>query len=156
MCSVFFFSSPLSSPPALPPLPPLSLPPLLPPPSFPCQFDPDLIMISCGLDAAMGDPLGNCCITPSGYAHMTHLLMGLAGGRIVVALEVCMSTSQRICTVCSVGFGTGSLLRTVDEGRVICTCVPCIHLVLQHSLALWHCLAVLSPLYTQMYTVWLY
>lgn len=40
-------------------------------------------------------------ITPSGYAHMTHLLSGLAGGRVVIALEVragrqagsCSSTS---------------------------------------------------------------
>lgn len=76
---------PLLPSPFHPPLPP-SLPPL--PPSLPCQFDPDLVMVSCGLDAAKGDPLGNCSITPSGYAHMTHLLMGLAGGRIVVVLEV--------------------------------------------------------------------
>ena len=71
---------------------PLPSPPLTPFPSLPlflpCQFDPDLVMVSCGLDAAKGDPLGNCSITPSGYAHMTHLLMGLAGGRIVVVLEV--------------------------------------------------------------------
>ncbi|WVZ66611.1 hypothetical protein U9M48_015802 [Paspalum notatum var. saurae] len=31
-------------------------------------FDPDIIMVSAGFDAALGDPLGDCCITPNGYA----------------------------------------------------------------------------------------
>lgn len=29
-------------------------------------------------------------MTPTGYAHMTHMLSGLAGGKLVVALEVCV------------------------------------------------------------------
>nr|CAB3454883.1 unnamed protein product [Digitaria exilis] len=31
-------------------------------------FDPDIILVSAGFDAALGDPLGGCCITPNGYA----------------------------------------------------------------------------------------
>jgi len=46
------------------------------------------ILVSAGFDAAEGDPLGDCNVTPAGYAHMTHMLCGLAGGRVVVALEV--------------------------------------------------------------------
>ena len=45
--------------------------------------------MSCGFDAALGDPLGNYCVTPAGYGHMTRLLTGLAGGKVVVVLEVC-------------------------------------------------------------------
>lgn len=30
------------------------------------QFDPDLVIISAGFDAAEGDPLGGCAITPIG------------------------------------------------------------------------------------------
>ena len=56
---------------------------------LPLQFNPDLVMVASGLDAARGDPIGNCCITPTGYAHMTHLLKSLANGRVVVVLEVC-------------------------------------------------------------------
>ncbi|KAG6903029.1 hypothetical protein C0995_007462 [Termitomyces sp. Mi166 len=41
----------------------------------------------CGFDAAEGDDLGECHVSPAGYAHMTHMLTGLAGGRMVVALE---------------------------------------------------------------------
>ncbi len=45
-------------------------------------------LVSAGFDAAEGDELGECLVTPTGYAHMTHMLSGLAGGKLVVALEV--------------------------------------------------------------------
>jgi acetoin utilization deacetylase AcuC-like enzyme len=44
--------------------------------------------VSAGFDAADGDELGECHVTPAGFAHMTHMLAGLAGGKMVVALEV--------------------------------------------------------------------
>ena len=50
-------------------------------------FDPEFVIISAGFDAAMGDPLGGCNVTPSGYAHMTSMLKGLAKGRVLVVLE---------------------------------------------------------------------
>lgn len=43
--------------------------------------------MSAGFDAAQGDPIGECKVTPAGYASMTHMLCSLAGGRVVVALE---------------------------------------------------------------------
>ncbi|KAJ3934732.1 MAG: histone deacetylase complex protein [Lentinula lateritia] len=51
------------------------------------EFAPELVIISAGFDAALGDELGECKVSPAGYAHMTHMLSGLAGGRLVVALE---------------------------------------------------------------------
>ncbi|KAF8070511.1 histone deacetylase complex protein [Lyophyllum atratum] len=51
------------------------------------EFAPELVIISAGFDAAQGDDLGECHVSPTGYAHMTHMLSGLAGGRLVVALE---------------------------------------------------------------------
>ncbi|CAO1639065.1 unnamed protein product [Sympodiomycopsis kandeliae] len=51
------------------------------------EFGPDLVIISAGFDAAKGDPLGGCLVTPTGYAQMTYMLMSLAQGRVVVALE---------------------------------------------------------------------
>jgi histone deacetylase 6 len=48
----------------------------------------DTFAVSAGFDAAAGDDLGECYVTPAGYAHMTHMLSGLANGRLVVALEV--------------------------------------------------------------------
>ncbi|KAH7927131.1 Arginase/deacetylase [Leucogyrophana mollusca] len=51
------------------------------------EFAPELVIISAGFDAAAGDDLGECFVTPAGYAHMTHMLSGLASGKLVVALE---------------------------------------------------------------------
>ncbi|KAI0690095.1 histone deacetylase complex protein [Cytidiella melzeri] len=51
------------------------------------EFAPELVIISAGFDAARGDDLGECDVTPEGYAHMTHMLSGLANGKLVVALE---------------------------------------------------------------------
>lgn len=80
------------------------------------EFDPDLVLISAGFDAALGDPLvrfpflclahhvllrgwcslicltrklgqGGCKVSPEGYAHLTAQLTALAGGRVIVALE---------------------------------------------------------------------
>ncbi|MCL7038910.1 hypothetical protein MKW94_007481 [Papaver nudicaule] len=50
-------------------------------------FNPDMIIISGGFDAAIGDPLGGCCITPYGYAVMLEKLMEFAQGRVMMALE---------------------------------------------------------------------
>jgi len=46
-------------------------------------------LVSAGFDAAEGDELGECNVTPAGYAHMTAMLCTLAEGRVLVALEVC-------------------------------------------------------------------
>ena len=47
------------------------------------EFAPDLILVSAGFDAAAGDPLGGCNVTPFGYAAMTRALLSLpsAAGR---------------------------------------------------------------------------
>ncbi|KAM3411461.1 hypothetical protein ACQJBY_003241 [Aegilops geniculata] len=50
-------------------------------------FDPDIILLSAGFDAALGDDMGKCCITPNGYALLLTKLLGFAKGRIVMALE---------------------------------------------------------------------
>ncbi|KAI0766556.1 histone deacetylase complex protein [Irpex lacteus] len=52
------------------------------------EFAPELVIISAGFDAAQGDDLGECEVSPAGYAHMTHMLSGLADGKLVVALEL--------------------------------------------------------------------
>ena len=51
------------------------------------EFAPDMVIISAGFDAAEGDMLGGCHVSPAGYAHLTHHLAALANGRLVVALE---------------------------------------------------------------------
>ncbi|XP_066879950.1 histone deacetylase 6 isoform X3 [Kogia breviceps] len=67
------------------------------------EFNPELVLVSAGFDAARGDPLGSCQVSPEGYAHLTHLLMGLANGRIILILEggynlTSISESMAACT----------------------------------------------------------
>ncbi|KAH8317540.1 hypothetical protein KR074_012496 [Drosophila pseudoananassae] len=51
------------------------------------EFNPQLVLVSAGFDAAIGDPLGGCKVTPEGYGMLTHWLSALAGGKIIVCLE---------------------------------------------------------------------
>jgi acetoin utilization deacetylase AcuC-like enzyme len=49
-------------------------------------FSPELIVVSAGFDAALGDPLGGMALTPPAYDAMTTELLSL-GAPMVVALE---------------------------------------------------------------------
>jgi len=51
------------------------------------EYKPDLVLISAGFDAAQGDPLGGCHITPDGYYLMTKACKEIANGKVVIALE---------------------------------------------------------------------
>ena len=51
------------------------------------EFDPDLVLVSCGFDAARGDLLGEMDVTPEGYASMTEKLTRFGNGKVVLALE---------------------------------------------------------------------
>lgn len=66
-----------------------------------------MLLVSAGFDAADGDDLGECHVTPAGYAHMTHMLCSLAGGKVVVALEV---RNTKVHDVVLLRWGLGGLL----------------------------------------------
>ncbi|KAF0040615.1 hypothetical protein F2P81_006513, partial [Scophthalmus maximus] len=51
------------------------------------EFCPDLVLVCAGFDSAIGDPEGEMCATPDIFAHLTHLLMNLAGGKLCALLE---------------------------------------------------------------------
>lgn len=52
------------------------------------EFQPELIIVSCGFDAAEGDPLGQLRVTPRMYHNMTSLLCALDPPKgMVMALE---------------------------------------------------------------------
>ena len=50
-------------------------------------FDPGLVIVSAGFDAAKGDLVGGMALSPLGFAAMTSRLQQLAGGRLVMVLE---------------------------------------------------------------------
>uniref|UniRef100_A0A674P3I1 Histone deacetylase n=1 Tax=Takifugu rubripes TaxID=31033 RepID=A0A674P3I1_TAKRU len=53
------------------------------------HFSPDVVLVSAGFDAVEGhqSPLGGYNVSAKCFGQLTQLLMGLAGGRIVMALE---------------------------------------------------------------------
>lgn len=51
------------------------------------EFDPDLVIVSAGFDAADGDLIGQCHVSPAGYGQMTHMLKAIAKGKLAVILE---------------------------------------------------------------------
>ena len=73
------------------------------------QWGPDLVIVSAGFDAAQGDPLGECCVTPHAYGHMTAMLAAVAP--VVLLLEGGYNLKVR-CTSAEIG----------GAGRVVCRC----------------------------------
>ncbi|XP_041117441.1 histone deacetylase 4-like isoform X1 [Polyodon spathula] len=53
------------------------------------EFAPDVVLVSSGFDAVEGhpSPLGGYNVTAKCFGYLTKQLMGLAGGRVVLALE---------------------------------------------------------------------
>jgi len=56
---------------------------------LPCayEFNPDLVLVSSGFDAAVHDPLGRYKVSPEAFGHFIHHLMPLASGKLVACLE---------------------------------------------------------------------
>lgn len=52
-------------------------------------FNPDIVLVSAGFDAAAGHPapLGGYLVSPACFGFMTRELMQLANGKVVLALE---------------------------------------------------------------------
>ena len=53
------------------------------------EFAPTLVIVAAGFDAARGDPLGRCDVTPRGFATLLAQLQALpsVAGRVVLVLE---------------------------------------------------------------------
>ena len=51
------------------------------------SWQPQMILVSAGFDAAAGDPLGDCCVSAAGFGRMTRSLMQHADGKLLLALE---------------------------------------------------------------------
>lgn len=51
------------------------------------EYDPDLVIISSGFDAAEGDFIGQCHLSPNAYGYLTHMMKVLANGNLVVVME---------------------------------------------------------------------
>ncbi|XP_050669840.1 histone deacetylase 6 isoform X1 [Leptidea sinapis] len=87
------------------------------------EYNPELVIVSAGFDAAINDPLGKCNVTPECYGIMTHMLRGLAGGRVVLCLEggYNITSSSYAMTMCTKALLGDPILRQYDPNI---TCHP--------------------------------
>ncbi|XP_049860821.1 histone deacetylase 5 isoform X2 [Schistocerca gregaria] len=53
------------------------------------EYSPEVVLVSAGFDAAAGHaaPLGGYKVSPACFGHMTHQLMQLADGKVILSLE---------------------------------------------------------------------
>ncbi|CAF0754478.1 unnamed protein product [Didymodactylos carnosus] len=51
------------------------------------EFAPEIVLVSAGFDAAEGDRVGYGKLSAVSYSQMTHMLLSLAGGRVIEILE---------------------------------------------------------------------
>nr|CDJ86285.1 Histone deacetylase superfamily domain containing protein [Haemonchus contortus] len=69
------------------------------------EFNPEIVFISSGFDAAIGDPLGEYRVNAETFALMAYQLLGLAGGRVIAVLEGgynLAATAECAAAVCQV------------------------------------------------------
>uniref|UniRef100_A0A673ABV7 Protein deacetylase HDAC6 n=1 Tax=Sphaeramia orbicularis TaxID=375764 RepID=A0A673ABV7_9TELE len=112
------------------------------------EFNPKLVLVSAGFDAARGDPLGGYHVTPEGYAHLTHLLMSLAGGRVLLILEggynlSSISDSMAMCTSVLLGDPPPSLVTPLPPPHHCA--VATINEVIRHLSPYWSSLRIHIP-----------
>ncbi|CAJ1085668.1 histone deacetylase 6 isoform X1 [Xyrichtys novacula] len=112
------------------------------------EFNPGLVLVSAGFDAARGDPLGGYHVTPEGYAHLTHLLTSLAGGRVLVILEggynlTSISDSMAMCTSVLLGDPPPSLVSPLSPPHH--SAVATINEVIRHHAPYWRSLRIHIP-----------
>ncbi|CAG5117385.1 unnamed protein product, partial [Candidula unifasciata] len=88
------------------------------------EFAPELVLVSAGFDCAVGDPLGGYAVTPNCFGHMTHMLMGLANGKVVLSLEGgynlnSLSYSMSTCMATLLGYPCPMLGNLIPNERAV-------------------------------------
>ncbi|XP_029901022.1 polyamine deacetylase HDAC10 [Myripristis murdjan] len=112
------------------------------------EFCPDLVLVSAGFDSAIGDPEGKMCATPDIFAHLTHLLMNLAGGKLCAVLEGgynLTSLAQSVCQTVQTLLGDPAPL-PADLGGPCESVLKSIHCVRSAHKQYWSCLKYTADL----------
>lgn len=98
-------------------------------------------LVSAGFDAAKGDHIGQCLVTPEGYAHMTYMLKSVADGRLIVALEGgynldSIASSMTACASVLLGAQPPRLKSVKPSPK----CVETVQKVMEAHSKYWECL----------------
>lgn len=105
------------------------------------EFNPDLVFVSAGFDAAVNDPLGRYSVAPEVYGHWIHHLNCLANGKVVVSLEggynlISISNAATQVTSALLGYPPKvSSAKKIDESAI-----DTLREVVDFNSSRWHCL----------------
>ncbi|XP_057716953.1 histone deacetylase 5 isoform X1 [Corythoichthys intestinalis] len=115
------------------------------------QFSPDVILVSAGFDAVEGhqSPLGGYIVSAKCFGLLTQLLMGLAGGRVVMALEgghdlTAICDASEACVSALLGDPSDSAFQWPQEKPCPKACAS-LERVIEIQSKHWPCLQTLSP-----------
>lgn len=105
------------------------------------------LLVSAGFDAAVGDPIGGCLVTPQGFAMMTYLLKSLANGKLMLALEggynvEAVARSSEACMKVLLGEAVPRLPQPMPPSH---TCLSIVERVIQVQSEFWSSIVPKSP-----------
>ncbi|XP_036400901.1 histone deacetylase 4-like isoform X2 [Megalops cyprinoides] len=116
------------------------------------EFAPDMVLVSSGFDAVEGHlpPLGGYKLTAKCFGHLTQQLMGLAGGRVVLALEgghdlTAICDASEACVSALLGNELEPLPQTVLQQRPNPNAVRSIEKVLEIHSKYWRSVQRRAP-----------
>lgn len=116
------------------------------------EFAPDVVLVSSGFDAVEGHPtpLGGYNLSAKCFGYLTKQLMGLAGGRIVLALEgghdlTAICDASEACVSALLGNELEPLPEKVLHQRPNANAVHSMEKVMGIHSEYWRCLQRLSP-----------
>ncbi|KAF4087129.1 hypothetical protein AMELA_G00092490 [Ameiurus melas] len=111
------------------------------------EFAPDVVLVSSGFDAVEGHPppLGGYKLTAKCFGYLTKQLMGLAGGRLVLALEgghdlTAICDASEACVSALLGNELEPLPEKVLQQRPNLNAVRSMEKVLEAHSKYWRCL----------------
>uniref|UniRef100_A0A8C0XJT9 Histone deacetylase n=1 Tax=Castor canadensis TaxID=51338 RepID=A0A8C0XJT9_CASCN len=115
------------------------------------EFAPDMVLVSSGFDAVEGHPtpLGGYNLSAKCFGYLTKQLMGLAGGRIVLALEgghdlTAICDASEACVSALLGNELEPLPEKVLQQRPNANAVRSMEKVMEIHSKYWRCLQRLS------------
>ncbi|XP_047399383.1 histone deacetylase 4 isoform X2 [Sciurus carolinensis] len=115
------------------------------------EFAPDVVLVSSGFDAVEGHPtpLGGYTLSAKCFGYLTKQLMGLAGGRVVLALEgghdlTAICDASEACVSALLGNELEPLPEKVLQQRPNANAVRSMEKVMEIHSKYWRCLQRLS------------
>ncbi|XP_061463750.1 histone deacetylase 4 isoform X2 [Rhineura floridana] len=111
------------------------------------EFAPDVVLVSSGFDAVEGHPapLGGYNLSAKCFGYLTKQLMGLAGGRIILALEgghdlTAICDASEACVSALLGIELDPIPEKILQQRANANAVHSIEKVIEIQSKYWHSL----------------